>query len=136
MTEYQRALFIHCARQWIGTPFHLNARVIGQGVDCAQLIIAAALQAGLLQEEPPALRLGPGLLMPRKMRAILERYMRERDQANQGDVLWLNTRRNLPLHLVIVTDQGILHASHDAGRVIETRRPAELSVAAIWSFDA
>lgn len=135
MTEYQRAMFVHYARRWIGTPFHHGARQPGVGVDCAQLIIAAALEAGIIDQEPPGLRYGPRLLMPRTVSELLGRSMARTEHAQPGDVYQIAVRARLPIHLAIVTDLGILHASHTAGRVIETTKPPELVVAAIWSFE-
>lgn len=134
MNEYSRYMFVFSARQWLGTPFHLGARQIGLGVDCAQLIVASALSAGIITDEPPEVMMRPRLLMPRRIRATLERYCHQVDEAESGDLYWLHTRRNLPLHLGIATDRGILHASYDAGRVVETTLPRELAIAGIWRF--
>jgi cell wall-associated NlpC family hydrolase len=37
------------ARRWLLTPWHHNARVLGHGVDCAQLLIAVYTGAGLVE---------------------------------------------------------------------------------------
>lgn len=39
------------ALQWIGTPYHHQARVKGIGVDCAQLLVGVALNIGLIDDE-------------------------------------------------------------------------------------
>lgn len=40
------------AKTWLNTPYHHNAMVKGAGIDCGQLIIAAFLEAGLINETP------------------------------------------------------------------------------------
>lgn len=134
MNEFSRFNFVFCARQWIGTPFHMGARKIGHGVDCAQLVVAAALESGLITDEPAEMIMRPRLLMPRRIRSVLEHYCDQVEQAEWGDLYWLHAARNLPLHIGIATDIGILHASYDAGRVVETTLPAELTIAGIWRF--
>jgi len=136
MTDAERQFYQQAAREWIGTPFHQGARVQNVGVDCAQLIIATALSCGLLKEVPINLKVLRPLMMPRKIRALLETYLMEIPIGTEkaGDIYWLYTRRNLPLHLAIVSDRGIIHASHEAGKVVETRRPAELGINSAWKF--
>lgn len=41
------------ARRWLGTPYHSHARVLGIGVDCAQLPIAVYSALGLIPELAP-----------------------------------------------------------------------------------
>lgn len=44
----QRELVAEKAREWIGTPYHHRARVLGHGVDCAQLPAAVYHSAGII----------------------------------------------------------------------------------------
>lgn len=44
----QRQLVVSIAREWIGTPFHLNACVKGAGVSCGWFVANAFEQAGLI----------------------------------------------------------------------------------------
>lgn len=44
---------ITAARSWIRTPYHHMARVKGHGVDCAQLIIASFVEAGMIEDFDP-----------------------------------------------------------------------------------
>jgi len=51
MTEQEeRATVIAEAKTWLGTPYHLNAKVKGAGVDCGTLLIAVFSGAGLIPE--------------------------------------------------------------------------------------
>lgn len=44
---------ILAARRWLFTPYHHMARVHGEGVDCAQFIIAAFVEAGIEADFDP-----------------------------------------------------------------------------------
>lgn len=44
---------IAAARSWLRTPYHHMARVKGHGVDCAQLMIAAFVEAGVNEDFNP-----------------------------------------------------------------------------------
>lgn len=43
-----RATVIAEARRWLGTPYHPHGRVLGVGVDCAQILCAVYEAAGLV----------------------------------------------------------------------------------------
>jgi NlpC/P60 family putative phage cell wall peptidase len=46
-----RAAIVAEARSWIGTPYHLGARVKGAGCDCATLIAEVLIACGLADRE-------------------------------------------------------------------------------------
>lgn len=121
VSTIERLLFVECARDWLGTPFHLNARLLGQGVDCGQLLIAAGVSAGLIDDVQVINN------NPRQAHRLIARlitdYCVEVDQAEPGDIYWFVTGRNLPLHLGIATEKGVIHASQEAGKVVETVLP-------------
>lgn len=37
--------------EWVGTPYHHQARIKGIGVDCAQLLVGVAYNCGILNDE-------------------------------------------------------------------------------------
>lgn len=39
---------VESVRSWLGTPYHHRARLKGVGVDCGQLVIAAHVEAGMV----------------------------------------------------------------------------------------
>lgn len=43
----ERAAVIEEARRWLGTPFHMNAAVMGAGIDCARLLCATYGSVGI-----------------------------------------------------------------------------------------
>jgi cell wall-associated NlpC family hydrolase len=53
MSDSQRAAFIAEAKTWLGTPFRDQADVKGGGVDCAMLLVRAAVDTGLVPPFDP-----------------------------------------------------------------------------------
>lgn len=50
MTDEEAARVVAAGLSWVGTPYHHNASVKGCGVDCAQLIKAAHVEAGVVDD--------------------------------------------------------------------------------------
>ncbi len=48
-----RPAIVRQARRWVGTRYHHRARVMGAGVDCAQILIATFAAAGLIEDFDP-----------------------------------------------------------------------------------
>ncbi|HXA47516.1 MAG TPA: NlpC/P60 family protein [Burkholderiaceae bacterium] len=44
----QREAVVAEAREWLGTPYHHRAQVMGAGVDCGQLLVAVYVACGLV----------------------------------------------------------------------------------------
>ena len=51
--EEERTAVVAEAMSWAGTPWHHQARVKGAGVDCANLVIAAYHNAGMIDDIDP-----------------------------------------------------------------------------------
>ena len=49
----QRATVVAQSRRWRGTPYHHRAALLGVGVDCAQLLLQAFADAGLIAPFDP-----------------------------------------------------------------------------------
>ena len=50
-TEHeQREALVAASRRWLRTPYHHRARILGVGVDCAQILIASHVDAGLIED--------------------------------------------------------------------------------------
>lgn len=104
-----RQAIIAEARSWIGTPWRHQARVKGVGCDCAQLVIAVGTALGIVTVPPEewqrfsAYGRTPN---PTHMRAALEAFMVEiaAADAQPGDVMWLEWRADLPMHLAILSE--------------------------------
>jgi len=50
LVERERALVVMEARSWIGTPYHVGAKIKSVGVDCAQLLVAVYESLGLVED--------------------------------------------------------------------------------------
>jgi cell wall-associated NlpC family hydrolase len=121
-----RSQVIAEAREWIGTPFHHQARIKGVGVDCVGLVLGVAWELGIAPrtlDEKGYPRVPDGVSLMRTMRG----HAAEIDRADMqpGDVIVLSFDRD-PQHLGILGDYrhgglSIIHAAGNTGRVIETR---------------
>lgn len=118
------------AREWIGTPFHHQARVKGHGVDCAQLVIGVGMNLGLIPPYPQQYMCYGRVPRPDFMRERLQEFMNEipAEDAMPGDVLWMGWRKGVPMHLGILTTlhgRGVIHAFSEPGKVVETALPPD-----------
>lgn len=152
---HTRDAVVLAARAWTGTPYRHQSRVLGRGVDCVGLIIAAGLDAGVMEwtEEDFAPWRGYGRLPnPSKMREGLEKFLREipPEQGPMiGDVAWFRWREGLPMHLGILAAHArpeaglpprltIIHATQNVGKVVEHAFAGEWPerVESWWSYPA
>lgn len=115
-----RSEIIDIARQWIGTPYHHNARVLGAGVDCGQILIAVYSAAGLM----PKIETGyyaRDFMLHRDDEQYLSyvmRYCQETDDPLPGDIaVWKIGR--IYSHGGIVEDWPYcIHAYMPHGKVL------------------
>lgn len=116
------------ARQWLDTPYQHQAMVRGAGVDCVGFIVGVGLASGVLHLSTNERKAYAGygrLPNPKKMRFFMEEHLIEISEANAhtGDVVWIQWREGLPMHLALIgTHKGgktLMHAVADAGKVVE-----------------
>ncbi|CAK0767738.1 Hydrolase [Gammaproteobacteria bacterium] len=113
MTEQeQRAAVIREAKTWLGTPYHLNAKVKGAGVDCGTFLISSFHGAGLI----PDVNLGTFFsdfhlhkTDEVYLRWILE-FCRPVDVAEPGDIILYRYGRILAHGALVVDYPRIIHA--------------------------
>lgn len=124
MTE--RSLIVSTARDWLGTPFHHQARLKAVGVDCIGLVIGVARELQLIQPEFDV----TGYSRYPDGRALMT-MAREKmtpvtlDQMQVGDVVVVGFDK-LPQHFGIIGDYrhggfSIIHAASAYGKVVEQR---------------
>jgi cell wall-associated NlpC family hydrolase len=111
--QEQRGAVVAEALEWVGTPYHENARLKGIGVDCAMLLAEVYERA---QVVPP---IDPGDYSPdfalhhseEIFLSWLERYAKETTTPRAGDVACFKFGRCFS-HGAILTDDGgtIVHA--------------------------
>lgn len=109
------------ARRWIGTPFHHQGRLRGVGVDCVGLIVGVAVALGIDVRDRAAY---PRLPYRGELtRALAEQLVHiEIGEACPADVLelaWQPARQSM--HVALLTEHGILHATEEIGSVVEHR---------------
>ena len=117
-----RARIIQIAQEWMGTPFHNEARVKGVGVDCLQLLIAVfteveLLPAGLEIESYP-----PDWHLHREEERYLQgvaKYGRQVDAPGAGDVALFRFGRCVSHAAIIIDWPRVVHAYIGQG-VVET----------------
>lgn len=107
------------ARRWVGTPVHHLGRLRGVGVDCVGVLLAAAAAIGRALPDPGYYGQAPAA---QPLLACTSAVLRPiaLDEAGPGDVIlfWLEDPRQ-PKHLGIRTENGIIHAWTQVGRVVE-----------------
>jgi NlpC/P60 family putative phage cell wall peptidase len=114
------------ARTWMGTRFHHQAQVKGQGCDCVGLVLGAAEPFGW-QPDPTTFKQFLNYARvpnPRKMLKALNLYLLPVTEEPQiGDILYMEWRAQLPTHLAILSEFNgqttIIHALSEAGGVVE-----------------
>lgn len=127
--ELQRARVVQVAREWIGTPWHHRARVKGDGVDCAQLLIAAYSEAGLFDAFDPGAYAIDRMLHSSEplFQGWCEKYGRRVGAPKPGDViLWWFGKCFSHGGIVVDWPNAVIHAYRPYGVVCETPPDASL----------
>lgn len=109
-----REKVVEVASSWIGTPFHHQAKIKGQGVDCLQLLIAVYGEAGLVPDDIVALDYSHDehlhLDGERYLEALKAHGAIETDSPQRGDIVMFRVGRRYS-HSAIVVDYPIcIHA--------------------------
>ena len=122
----QRTKVVAAARDWIGTPFHHQARLKAVGVDCIGLVIGVGRELDMVPRDFDVTgysRYPDG----RSLMAMAREKMTwvTLDQMQIGDVVVVGFDK-LPQHFGIIGDYrhggfSIIHAASAYGKVIEQR---------------
>lgn len=127
-THANRAQVVAKAREWLGTPYHHQARLRAVGVDCIGLLIGVCRELGLVE---PSFDVQGYSREANGIRLMTEAQQRmvevERSAMQAGDVI-VTAFHGVPHHFGILADYrhggfSIIHAHSGAepARVIETR---------------
>lgn len=106
---------ITTARDWLGTPYHHQARVKRVGVDCIGLVIGVCWELGLIDFDYNNYDRTPDSTM---MMELINNHCTPTDTPEEGDLLVFRIRKN-PQHCGLMTDIGVIHAYQSAGKVVE-----------------
>lgn len=104
------------ASGWLGTPYHHHARVKGVGVDCAQILVAIALELKLINDRQAELvpNYPPEWHLHNREEHLLE-YLElmgcvETNDALPGDILCFKFGRTCSHIGVMVNSDQFIHA--------------------------
>lgn len=140
-----RTKIIKIAREWLNTPYQHQAMLKGVGVDCVGLIVGVGREAGILRITDEEINRYSGygrLPNPKQMGKVMTRhlYCKKGKSYGIGDILWLEWRKNLPMHLAFISEYkgalSLIHAFSGAGKVVEhTLTPEwDRKIRSYWCF--
>lgn len=138
MTEHeQRAAVVREAKTWLGTPYHLNAKIKGAGVDCGTFLISSFHGAGLIPDVDLGTFFSDFHLHKTDevyLRWILE-FCRPVEIAQPGDIILYRYGRILSHGALVVDFPRIIHAPREGVVFGEaTDEPLAKRQAGIFSF--
>lgn len=123
-----RSIICTAAMEWVDTPYQHQARVLGVGVDCAQLVMGVAIMCNMLTNEEadkvePYTRDWALHNKEEKMIGILEGFgctkVNIEDQ-RPGDIITFKFGR-VASHLgILINDNYIIHAMWNTAKVART----------------
>lgn len=112
------------AWEWIGTPYHHQARLKKVGVDCAQLVLGVAENVLLPKNEINIDVYSPEWHLhnkEEKMCEMIEKFKCERipvEERTPGDILTFKFGRVQSHMGILVNDNQFIHARVDIGKVV------------------
>jgi cell wall-associated NlpC family hydrolase len=113
---------VNLALTWNGTPYHDQARVLGVGVDCAQLVAAIGVSLGVLDETKIPIDYNPQWHFHNRRELMLEYLIgfgcEETDKVEPGCILAFKFGRVLSHLGIYLGDSQFIHARKDKGKVV------------------
>lgn len=138
--QRERRMVVTEALSWLGTPYHLNAKVKGAGVDCGTFLTSCFANVGLIEE----VELGhfkPDFHLHRGIEVYagwLRKYCRPVHGAcpMPGDILLYRFGRILSHGALVIEWPQIIHAYVDIGVVLADAERDEIATRqeAVFSF--
>lgn len=121
------------ARAYVGTPFRHLGRCPGLGLDCVGVVLCAAWANGL---KVPDTRDYGRVPLPHKVISMAEERADpvKLVDAEPGDVLCMQWRREMPMHFAIFGDGWVVQALENVGRVVVTQlsRSVRSRIHSVW----
>ncbi|MBD2694438.1 NlpC/P60 family protein [Anabaena catenula] len=103
------------AREWLGTPYHHQARAKGVGVDCIGLVLGVLKELGVYTFDFTDYDRTPDSTV---LQSLLEEHCTQTDNPEPGDIHLFRIKRN-PQHVGLCSDIGLIHAYQGVGKVVE-----------------
>ncbi|MFT0167478.1 NlpC/P60 family protein [Paraburkholderia mimosarum] len=113
-----REQFVAELRTWLGTPFKIQGRLKGVGVDCVGLLICSAHNLGLTDFDQTDYRRPRFEMLRDGCDANMQQIML--DTAGPGDVLLFRWGSHATHLMVLTSTDTVIHALATTGRVVET----------------
>jgi NlpC/P60 family putative phage cell wall peptidase len=115
----QRAAVVQEAIQWLGTPYHHQAKIKGVGVDCALLLCEVYHAAGLIPAIDPRPYPQNWHLHRDTERYLgwVDQYAKPTDIAKPGDLIVFKFGRAFSHAGIYVGNDDVIHSLRDAGVV-------------------
>ena len=110
---------VAAAREYLGTPFRHQGRLVGIGVDCAGVVVHAVRSCGIDVEDVVGYGPTPNKgLLEQSLEGHLALTKVNKTEMTAGDILLMRFVRE-PQHLAVFTGDGIVHAYEAAGKCCE-----------------
>jgi len=122
ISQFIREDIIAQATRWVDTPWHHGADVIGEGVDCAMLLVRVYTDCGLVGPFDPR-PYPPDWMLHRSEERfvdIVSRFATLTYHAEPGDIALFKFGRCVSHAGILVGDDMMIHADLRAGRVIRS----------------
>lgn len=124
----QRQEVLQEAISWLKTPYHLNARIKGSGVDCGSFLVACFHNVGLI-DDPELDRVTYDFNLHRGDEVYLKwviKYCNRVSSAKPGDLILYKYGRIISHGGIVVDDNQIIHATKDFGVIYGEIRDEKL----------
>jgi cell wall-associated NlpC family hydrolase len=111
------------ANRWLGTSFHDEARVMGAGVDCGQLLIAVYGACGYMPADYPVEHYPADFAMHRDREwylGIVKEFAKPIETPLPGDVVLFKLGRLYSHGGIVVDWPETIHAWKPVGKVIQS----------------
>jgi len=134
----QRQMVITEALTWLNTPYHLNAKIKGVGVDCGTLLMACFENTGLI--EPASLgTFTPDFHLHRGDEVYinwLKKYCHPVKEASSGDIIVYRFGRIFAHGALVIEWPKMIHCYLHRGVIFGDATDTALQgrKAEIWSF--
>ena len=109
---------VDAAREWMGTPWRHQCAIKGRGIDCQSLLRYSAEKIGLnLPDIPEDYSRTPS----HSLKQWLDKHLQPCEQ-QPGCIALMNLGTDIPYHLAIITDIGLIHAWNGGPRKVVEHR--------------
>jgi cell wall-associated NlpC family hydrolase len=112
VTQLKREQIVSVAKKWVGTPFHHRARILQNGVDCANYLVAVYHEVGLVEDLDLGLYPHDWHLHRDEERFVewLDKYADTVPFPRLGDVILMQFGRTYSHGAIYIDNNQIIHS--------------------------